>query len=251
MPAGGADNTGMFSQSAAWYDRFHDGKGYAGEARRVAELVRRHRPGAASLLDVACGTGRHLEHLRREFDCEGLDLDGRLLAVARRRLPGMRLTRADMADFDLGRHFDAVTCLFSSVGYLATVERLRAAVAAMARHLEPGGVLVVEPWILPEAWIEGGTTSVQVVEDAGRKLVRVIASSRQGAISVLRMHYAVAADGDVLSADERHELRLFGHHEYAAAFLAAGLDTSWDPEGLTGRGLLVGVAPGGRGAAAW
>ena len=61
----------------------------------------------------------------------------------------------------------------------------------------------------------------------------------------------VGSDGEVLSADERHELRLFGHHEYAGAFLAAGLDTSWDPEGLTGRGLLVGVAPGGPGAAAW
>jgi len=114
----------------------------------------------------------------------------------------------------------------------------------MARHLEPGGVLVVEPWILPEAWIEGGTTTVEVVEDGDRKLVRVIASGREGAMSVLRVHYAVAADGDVVSADERHELRLFTHDEYAAAFFAAGLDTSWDPEGLIGRGLLVGVAPG-------
>lgn len=234
----------MFSESADWYDHFYGGKDYAAEARRVTELIRQRRPGARTLLDVACGTGRHLERLRREFDCEGLDLDEGLLAVAGRRLPGMRLTRADMAGFDLGRHFDAVTCLFSSVGYLATVERLRAAVAAMARHLAPGGVLVVEPWILPEAWIEGGTTTVEVVEDGDRKLVRVIASSRDGAMSTLRVHYAVAGGGEVETADERHQLRLFTHDEYAAAFLEAGLDTSWDPEGLIGRGLLIGVAPG-------
>lgn len=83
----------------------------------------------------------------------------------------------------------------------------------MARHLEPGGV-------------------------------RVIVSRRDGAMSVLRFHYAVAAGGDIATADERHELRLFTHGEYAAAFLEAGLDTTWDPEGLTGRGLLIGVAPG-------
>jgi SAM-dependent methyltransferase len=234
----------MFRESAAWYDHFYGGKDYVAEARRVTELIRQRHPDARTLLDVACGTGRHLEHFRQEFACEGLDLDEGLLAVARRRLPGLRLTRADMADFDLGRRFDAVTCLFSAVGYLATVERLKAAVRAMARHLEPGGVLVVEPWILPEAWIEGGTTTVEVVEDDHRKLVRVIASSREGAMSVLRFHYAVAADGDVATADERHELRLFTHDEYAAAFLEAGLDTSWDDEGLTGRGLLIGVAPG-------
>jgi SAM-dependent methyltransferase len=234
----------MFSESADWYDHFYGGKDYAAEARRVTELIRARRPGARTLLDVACGTGRHLERLRQEFACEGLDLDEGLLAIARRRLPGMRLTRADMADFDLGRRFDAVTCLFSSVGYLATVERLRSAVDAMARHLEPGGVLVVEPWVLPEAWIEGGTTTVEVVEDGDRKLVRVIASSRDGAMSRLRVHYAVAAAGEVQTADERHELRLFTHDEYAAAFLHAGLDTTWDAEGLIGRGLLIGVAPG-------
>jgi hypothetical protein len=85
---------------------------------------------------------------------------------------------------------------------------------------------------------------VEVVEDRDRKLVRVIASSRDGAMSTLRVHYAVAGGGEVHSADERHELRLFTHDEYAAAFLEAGLDTSWDPEGLIGRGLLIGVASG-------
>jgi SAM-dependent methyltransferase len=240
---GRVDNAAMFSQSAAWYDHFYGAKDYAGEARQVTAVIRRHRPDARTLLDVACGTGRHLEHLRERFACEGLDLDEGLLAAAARRLPGVPLTRADMAEFRLGRRFDAVVCLFSSIGYLATVERLRSAVAAMAAHLEPGGVLVVEPWILPEAWIEGGVTTVEVVEHGDGKLVRVIASSRQGATSVLRIHYAAAAAGAIETADERHELRLFSHDEYAAAFFAAGLDTTWDPEGLTGRGLLVGVAP--------
>ena len=58
----------MFSESAAWYDRFYGTKDYAGEAQLVSALIRRHQPRARTLLDVACGTGRHLEHLRREFD---------------------------------------------------------------------------------------------------------------------------------------------------------------------------------------
>jgi ubiquinone/menaquinone biosynthesis C-methylase UbiE len=55
----------MFAASAAWYDRFFDAKDYAGEARQVTAFIRRHRPDAVTLLDVACGTGRHLQQRRR------------------------------------------------------------------------------------------------------------------------------------------------------------------------------------------
>ena len=41
---------------------------------------------------------------------------------------------------DLGRTFDAVVCLFSSIGYVGTEERLRAAIGSMARHAAPGGM---------------------------------------------------------------------------------------------------------------
>jgi len=230
----------MFSRSAPWYDAIYRAKDYAGEATQVTTLIRAHHPQARTLLDVGCGTGRHLEHLQAHFTCTGLDLDASLLTVARRRLPQVPLVQADMTDFDLGRRFDAVTCLFSSIGYVGTVQRLHAAIGCMTRQLQPGGVLIVEPWILPEAWMEG-VSSVDVVEDDGRKLVRVTASRRTDAMSILSMHYAVAADGEITTADEHHELGLFTKDEYLQAFTDAGLEATWDPQGLTGRGLLLGV----------
>ena len=234
----------MFSRSARWYDAFYGHKDYAAEAERVTAIINDARPGAASLLDVACGTGRHLDHLRSTFGrCEGIDLDDELLAVARERLPDVLFTRGDMGGFDLGRRFDAVVCLFSSIGYMVTVDRLRAAVAAMARHLEPGGVLVVEPWILPGNWTEPGTTFATVVEDGDRRLVRVVASYRDGDVSRLNMHYVIAEPGRIETADEEHLLGLFSKDDYVDAFRAAGLSPSWDDDGLIGRGLVVGLGP--------
>jgi SAM-dependent methyltransferase len=235
-----AHDRGMFNQSAAWYDAFYRDKNYAGEADQVATLIQARHPQASTLLDVGCGTGRHLEHLCAHFVCVGVDLDPGLLTVARRRLPEVPLVQADMTEFDLGRRFDAVTCLFSSIGYVGSVERLHAAVGCVTRHLHPDGVLIVEPWILPDAWIEG-VSLVDVVEEDGRKLVRVITSRRADAMTILRMHYAVAAHGEITSVDERHELGLFTKEEYLQAFARAGLDATWDPDGLTGRGLLVGA----------
>ena len=74
------------------------------------------------LLDVACGTGLHLSYLTYRFQVEGLDRDEQLLAIARQRNPEVPLHHADMVDFALGRTFDVVTCLFSAIGYVKTLE---------------------------------------------------------------------------------------------------------------------------------
>jgi SAM-dependent methyltransferase len=234
----------MFSQSAPWYDQFYGWKDYRAEAARLIDIVDDRCPAATSLLDVACGTGRHLEHLRKRFAVvEGADIDAGLLAVAGGRLPGVALHEADMETVAVGRQFDVVTCLFSSVGYLMTTDRLQRAVAAMAGHLEPGGLLIVEPWILPEAWIEPGSVQVLVVEDGHRRLVRTVASHREGDITRLLMHYVIADPAGIDTVDEEHALALFPREAYTAAAEAAGLRAGWDDEGLTGRGLLVAIAP--------
>jgi SAM-dependent methyltransferase len=107
----------MFDRTAHLYDLLYAFKDYEAESVALVELIRSRNPAATSVLDVACGTGRHLELLRASFsDLAGVDLEPGLLDVARTRLSGVSLTHGDMRTFDLGRYFDAVTCLFSSVG---------------------------------------------------------------------------------------------------------------------------------------
>lgn len=68
-------------------------------------------------------------------------------------MPNIPLHEADMRTFDLGRTFDVVTCLFSSIGYFTELDDMQAAIGNMASHLAPGGVLIVEPWIHPDGWV--------------------------------------------------------------------------------------------------
>src|SRR4051794_30199696 len=146
----------MFDRTAHVYDLLYSFKDYESEAAGLVELIRERCPDARSLLDVACGTGRHLELLRTTFpDVAGVDVEPDLLRMARERLADVPLVEADMRSFDLGRRFDAVTCLFSSVGYLADAHDLEGAIGRMAAHLEPGGVLVVDGWVKPGAWLPG------------------------------------------------------------------------------------------------
>jgi SAM-dependent methyltransferase len=233
----------VFDRSQHLYDRLYSFKDYPAEARRLTELIEERRPGAHSLLDVACGTGKHLVELRERFpDAEGLDLDEGLLAVARERLPELAFHRGDMTSFDLGRRFDAVTCLFSAIGYAVNEERLRAAIAAMASHLEPGGVLFVEPWLEPEVWMPGHL-HLLTVDDPDVKIARATIAGLEGTVSIMDFHYLVATNDGVEHFTEHHEAGLFTRVQMTDAFEAAGLSVEHDEEGLIGRGLYIATRP--------
>lgn len=233
----------MFSSTAAYYDRIYDFKDYQQESQQVIDLVDQHlRSGGNCLLDVACGTGRHLEYLGRRFVVEGLDLSPELLEIARRRNPGVPLHHADMVDFDLGRTFDVITCLFSSIGYVRTLEALDCALACMARHLQPGGLLVVEPWFTPEAW-RPHTVHALFIDEPELKIARVNTSFVEGRLSYFDLHYLIGTPEGTEHLVERHELGLFETQEMHDALARAGLHVTYDEQGLTGRGLFLGRRP--------
>lgn len=230
----------MFTHSAAFYDAIYSFKDYAHEAAYVHALIGQHgRAGGGALLDVACGTGQHLVHLQNWYQAEGLDLDETMLRIAHERMPDLPFHHASMVDFRLDGRFDAITCLFSAIGYVKTEDRLRQAIATMAGHLRPGGVLLVEPWYSPEVWQVGSLRSL-VIDQPDLKIARMNISEREGDVGVLVFHYLVGVPGGIDYFTERHELGLFTQGQYLDAFRAAGLDVVFDPVGLMGRGLYIG-----------
>jgi ubiquinone/menaquinone biosynthesis C-methylase UbiE len=237
----------MFASTAQYYDKIYAFKDYRAEAEAVTCMIREHlRTTGRSLLDVACGTGCHLEHLREEFTVAGLDICPQLLAVARRRHPDISFHEGDMLDFDLGSRFDIVTCLFSSIGYVKTLSNLAQALACMTRHLHPGGVLLVEPWFTPDAW-RSGTVHALLVDEPELKIARASTSLAKGRLSYFDLHYLIATPEGTRHCVERHELGLFETGEMRRAMEGAGLETFHDPAGITGRGIFIGRRPLGRG----
>src|ERR687892_45459 len=76
----------MFRRSQQFYDAIYAWKDYPAEVERLVSIIRERSPQARSLLDVACGTGKHLELLRELFRVEGVDLDPEMIALSRQRL---------------------------------------------------------------------------------------------------------------------------------------------------------------------
>ena len=234
--------TSPYGQSARVYDALFRDKDYRGAVARLRRILRPVHPNARRLLDVGCGTGRHLEHLRRAFDVEGLDASPSMLAVARARCPGIAFHRGDLVGFDLGQTFDVGTCLCGSIGYARTLPRLARAVRAMAGHVAPGGVLVLEPWVPPDRFVAGRLV-FDCADEPELKVARMYRTKRRGAVSVFDSHYLVAGPGGVEHFTERQELGLFTPQQYRAALHAAGLRVLPVEGDLFGYGLHVARKP--------
>ncbi len=231
-----------YSKLAKIYDALYSFKNYEAEAKRLREIITEKKTSPRNaLLDVACGTGTHLSFLRRSYAVEGIDLTPEMLEVARARHPEIAFHQGDMRTFDLGRRFDVVTCLFSSIGYMRSPSDLREAVVNMARHLQPGGVLIVEPWLTEETWTPGGIHPL-FVDKPDFKIARMAISSTNGRMSVSEWHMLIGTPDGVEYLTQKHELFLFNNAEYIEAFDAAGLDVSYDEKGLMNRGLFIGTS---------
>lgn len=231
----------MYSQSARYYDAIYAFKDYAEESARLHALIQDHkRSEGRRLLDVACGTGNHITHLVDDFEVEGIDLDPQMLEIARRKNPDVLFHLGDMLDFQLDRSFDVVACLFSSIGYVKTLSKLHQAIGNMARHLCAGGVLVVEPWFSPQVY-QPGTVHAAFVDEPELKIARINLSLAEDSLSLFDMHYLIGTPQGVEHFVERHELGLFEESDYKDAFRKAGLDPIYNLDGLSGRGLYLGV----------
>jgi len=121
----------------------------AGDVQFYARLA---KEAGGRVLEVACGTGRMLLPLAEAgFDITGVDISEGMLAIARRKAAAapdavrrrMTLLHQDMTRLDLADRFGLIFVPFRSFQHLLTIERQRAALAAMTRHLAPDGRLAL------------------------------------------------------------------------------------------------------------
>jgi dTDP-3-amino-3,6-dideoxy-alpha-D-glucopyranose N,N-dimethyltransferase/dTDP-3-amino-3,4,6-trideoxy-alpha-D-glucopyranose N,N-dimethyltransferase len=241
-----------FSGMARYYDAIYraKGKNYRAEAEYLHGVIQRHRPGSRSLLDAACGTAEHLLHLSEHYDVAGFDLSRPMLDVARAKLPRARFHVADLTLPPVAGRFDVVTCLFAAIAYLPDRPTLSTAVTALAGLLNPGGLLLIEPGVMPDK-VAPPTTSTLTATIDGVMIQRTTSAellrehrnptAAPSAIRITFDHAVRSSDPSVAPTrfTERHTLQLFTRHDYQNAIAGAGLRCDFDPAGPAGMGLLI------------
>jgi len=138
---------------AELYDVFYADKPYDRESAFVHECLQRYGSRhVRRLLELACGTGSHAFELEKlGYEIVALDYSKDMLAAARRKgkqtSSKVRFQRQDMTRLSVtGAPFDAVICLFDSIGYVQTNEGLSQVFEGVRKHLSAGGLFVFEFW---------------------------------------------------------------------------------------------------------
>lgn len=233
----------LYRELARYYDLIYSFKDYRKEVVRIKALISKYKKSEGKdLLDVACGTGHHLNYLKEEFSCMGVDISNEILKIARNNVKGVVFKQADMMTLNLGREFDVITCLFSSIGYLKTYANLRKTVRNFSKHLKKGGIVLIEPWFTKSTYIPG-YPHMDTYSSKELKIARLNVSELRGSLSVMDMHYLVAEKNkDVKHFVDRHELGLFEIQRTLAFLKETGFQAKFLKSGLMrDKGLFVGI----------
>ena len=137
-------------------------------ASYIRRLIRRHKPRARTLLELACGTGAILKILAKSYDVVGLDLSPSMLSIARKKLPNVRFYRRDMVRFELAAKFDVIICVFDSINHVLKFVDWQKIFRNAERHLEKDGLFLFD--INTEAKLERLIKAPTWVHKFGRNL---------------------------------------------------------------------------------
>jgi len=233
----------LHGKLAKYYDRLYSYRDYLDEAVKIQNLIIKYSPiEPTTILDIACGTGLHLKHLKDDFSCTGVDISKDMLKLARKNTKGIIFKQADMKKMKLKKEFNIITCLLGSIGYSRTEGALSKTIKNFYSHLTRGGLLLMEPSHAKSFYLSG-KPSVTVYDGKDAKITRINISKTKANIANLNMHIVVAEKGkEAKYYIDNHRLGIFTIKNTLKIMRLAGFKSKFLVNGLlSGREILVGI----------
>ena len=134
-------------------------------------------PKASRLLDVGCGTGRHLMSLaKRGYQMTGVDASPEMVAYvkeeASKASQQVAVSVDDLRHLAIKGRYDAAFCFMDTFRFLLTNEEILSHLRTVGGLLAPGGLYLTDFWV-PSRWDQIGNEIHQWEQTEGETTVRV------------------------------------------------------------------------------
>ena len=213
-----------FSEYSDYYDLYYADKDYSAEADFVLELASRFGVKPRTLLDMGCGTGRHLEEfVKRGLKCDGFDLSAEMLSQCRKRLAGVgvELLEGNIIDFENSKQYDLVVSMFAAMGYLSENDHVIAGLHTARKHLRPGGIFIFDGWFGPAVLVQKPEERLHKYHDGEDTVVRKVIPSLDPIRQTVTVHYdvSVSRNGQIIKQIEEDQVMRFMFVQEMALFM--------------------------------
>lgn len=183
------------------------------ECQFIEACLKAYGPaGGKRLLDLGCGSGRHLIPLARKgYELTGVDLCPEMIAYVQRQaarggLGNVRASVGDLRRLAIEGAFDAAYCFMDTFRFLLTNEEILAHLRTVAGLLVPGGLYLVDLWV-PRQWDQIGNEIHQWEQTEGDTTVGVLYVQHPESVDPIQQTFEDELIFSVQEGGERKEIR--------------------------------------------
>lgn len=179
------------------------------------------------VLDIGCGTGEHLDVLRKNgYDVLGVDSSQDMIKVAKERFPHLRIIQDDMLQLTVTGTFDAVISLFGTLNYLLDDLTMKKALRGVYHRLKKGGKFILEVWnaapvrIIKKKKLSNVSSIIYKGQVVHRN--RGFLLTKKDAKTLVQVDYLYQIDDQTV--DDTHHMRAFSLAEIQDLLLETGFN---------------------------
>ena len=209
----------VFKDYANYYDLFYEHKDYAKEVDYINRIIKKNNPEAKKILDLGCGTGKHLLHFAKSgYDTYGVDKSKTMLSVARKNCLtdknlNIRLINGDIRDIELNQNFDVIVSLFHVLSYQITNSDIKSTFNVVKNYLSLNGLFIFDCWYGPAVLNLKPLVRINRFSSDGKRIIRITEPVTNYDTNVVEVNYQILVIDDITNKieeiNEKHKMRYF------------------------------------------
>lgn len=165
----------VFKDYSRYYDLLYSDKDYYQEVEYIHQLIQKECPGASSILNLGCGTGKHdLLLAEKGYTIIAVDLSETMIQIAEVNSshPYIKYCVGDVRSFKSDQTFDVVLSLFHVVSYQTENIDLIHTFKTAKNHLKEGGAFIFDCWYGPGVLVDPPQHKFKEVENNELRILR-------------------------------------------------------------------------------
>lgn len=169
----------IFQDYSKFYNLLYSDKDYKKESEYILSKIEEYLPEKhenISLLDIGCGTGKHLKFLKPKFSkAVGIDPSKSMIKIAKleNKKKSINFKIASAQNLQLKTKFDVIVSLFHVFSYQNNHSDLNSYILNIHKHLKPNGIFIFDFWFEKAVIFQKPEIRVKKIEDSNFKITRI------------------------------------------------------------------------------